>query len=328
MEKIKHNQTNKSKTILLILFTIFIILSHNVFADETNNILTVIHNNYQAAVDGDVDAYMNTMDTLFLDQTSPDGFSFADYYAGTFNVIEINKYNVNDPKIEFMNESALVFYNLKETIKNKDTNEEKNIDNDVVTFLWNYDGNWKIRWTISQSNYQFKLEAGLLTEIVADMTFSELDNVTLIDEAVDKGIYTKTNIDLKDKDNSASGRKGVFSNKILFFIMLLVILGLFVYAYVKNSKVKKKTNNILKKLFELLKQALIWIKKNGIPLVIKFSKWLWKWIVKICKLIFYHSKKAYQYMKPHVKKAYKKGMKKISDVKEKNKKSKSKKPSV
>ncbi len=303
MKQTRHNQIDMLKVILPFFFLILIALSSNALADKTDAILDVVNSNYQAAVNSDVESYMNTMDTLFLEETSPDDFSFADYYGGTFDIIETSKYSINDPQIEFLNDSALVFYNLQATIKNKETGEEKKIDNDVVTFLWDYDGDWKIRWTIAQSTFQFKLEAGLISDIVTDMTFSDLDNVTLIDEAVEKGIYTKEDVDLKDSAGSKDTSKGGFP---FLWIFLVILLGLFVYAYVKKPAFKKQTGNIVKKLHSVLRKSFIWLKNNAVPVIVKFSKWAWKWIMAISRLIINKSKMSYGKAKPHIQKYMKK----------------------
>ena len=192
------NKSNNLKNIFIIFSIIFFLINLSfisVFADANSDILKVINNNYLASQNGDVDAYIETMDTIFLDISSPDYFSYRDYFRGTFEVIDTIDYNINNPKIELMPNSALVFYNLKATIKNKETNEIKNIDNDVVTFLWNYDGKWKIRWSLTQSLYQLKAEAGLLSNVAVDMTLEDLDEVTLKQKAIDEGVY----IELKDK---------------------------------------------------------------------------------------------------------------------------------
>lgn len=310
MKRVIQLKIDKSKTILSVLLLILIVFSSNVLANDSDSILVVIKSNYQAAVDGNVDAYLSTMDTLFLDETSPEGFSFADYYKGTFEVIKTIDYNINNPQIEFMKDSALVFYNVQGTIKNKETGEEKKIDNDVVTFLWDYGNDWKIRWTIAQSMYQFKLEAGLLTNLVTDMTFSEMDNTSLMQEAIEKGIITKEDKDLKSKDSTGfiQEEKDSSGNKIPFLkIIFVILLGLFVYSYVKKPVVKTQVNKFAHKLISMLKYLFSWIKKNVIPYIISFSKW----IFKMSKLGIKHSKKAYMNAKPHVKKAYEKGKKKI-----------------
>jgi hypothetical protein len=110
--------------------------------------------------------------------------------------------------------------------------------------------------------------------------------------------------------NSEPGFKFSFG-KFFWFI----IFAAFGYFYVAKPIIRKKANNIFKKIIDLIAKGIKWFIKFGIPFIVKIIKWIVRGIVKLFKLVFHHSKKAYHKAKPHVKSAHKNLKKKVTDMK-------------
>ena len=187
------------------------------------------------------------------------------------------------------------------TIKNKELNEILNGQNDLG-------GNF--------AEHNFDLKA---TGSNVDEKFILYDNVEpTYDYEGDLG----EEIDIKVDKNKNKFKENVGSNdsgfrfplgKIMFFLFFVV----FGFYYFKKPGFKKKTDNFLKKVFDLLFKGINWFMKHGVPLIVKALKWILSMIVKVSNAIFHHSKKAYHKAKPHVIKAHKNIKNKINKTKKK-----------
>ncbi|MBU0757978.1 MAG: hypothetical protein KKF44_07950 [Nanoarchaeota archaeon] len=125
---------------------------------------------------------------------------------------------------------------------------------------------------------------------------------------------------VSESENNSGAAFSFPFGRILFYILL----GVFVFFYIKKPKFRKKTNDFAQKVWHLIKKSAKWFMKYGVPAILTFLKWLYNLIVKIIRGIVHHSKKAIEKTKPHVKKAHENIKKKIAENKEKKKKQKKK----
>jgi len=288
----------KYKFIIMFLFSAIIISN---IALGVSQPIDVLNEFYQASIDKNIDKYISVQDSLFIEKFG----DYKSYFENTFNEVDFINYEILNPEVFEKENRTLIFYELKGTFE-IDGNKT-DIDNDMVAFLWKYD-DWKVRWTITRDLFEKKIQYAMIMDTSIEMLFEEASNKTIKQQMVDEGL------DVTFDDETLDETSATFWP----WIILLVLLAIFVYFYIKKPAIKKQTNNVLKKVYT-------WLKVVFIPITIKFLRWLWKWIVKICKLIFHHSKKAYKKakphvkkayanVKPHVKKAYEKGKKKIINI--------------
>ncbi|MBT5419862.1 MAG: hypothetical protein HOK80_03145, partial [Candidatus Cloacimonetes bacterium] len=102
-------------------------------------------------------------------------------------------------------------------------------------------------------------------------------------------------------------------------ILALILIGVFVYFYIKKPRFKKKTNEFIEKTIIVVNKFVKCFTKNALPFIVKVLNWIMEAIIKLVNLIFHHSKKAYHHAKPHVKKTHANIKKKIEGVKNKKK---------
>lgn len=183
---------------------IFLLLVSGVYAADKEDVLQVLNDFYQTAMNEDLEGYIATQDPIYLDLITEGGIGYRDYFAAAFELTDVKDSTPTIQDVEIEGDMALVFYNLKGSATITETGEIKEIDNDMVAFLWHYADGWKVRWTITQTLYQYKIESEILSSVAAELTLTELDDTTLRDEMISEGLISMDKI-INQADDIGSG---------------------------------------------------------------------------------------------------------------------------
>jgi len=200
-------------TFVLLCSFMVLMLAHGASAfgakEELEGILTTF---YQASVDEDVDMYMSVLDELYIEQVSAEmgeGFVYAEFVAGTFDYFDTDRFSLDDLQFYGDEASALVTYSLKAKASSKD-GEKLDIDNDMIAFFWNYDGEWKLRWTMLRTTFDEKMLADMFNQYIIEDTVFDNEEYDVFQDALDKGIIAMDDYSLLDDEDvsSASSSSG------------------------------------------------------------------------------------------------------------------------
>jgi hypothetical protein len=178
----------------IVLAAILMILVPIALAADQDDVLLSLKEFYDSAKAEDVDRYYNSQDSLYLDLLGTKD-SIKGYFSGSFAQFDMLSYEIASPSYQIRDSQALVFYNLKSQIKITETGETKDIDNDMVAFLWKYNNGWKVRYTILESVYEEKLIDSIATLAAMDVMAESADNLSIQQEMVAKGLYTVSEAD-------------------------------------------------------------------------------------------------------------------------------------
>jgi|GEM_PF-5040024 len=189
---------------ILAFMILFLLLGSSAQAADKDDALQALNDFYQTAMNEDLEGYIATQDQIYLDLITEEGLDYRDYYSAAFELTDVLDNTLSIQEVEIEGDRALVFYNVKGSAIISETGETKNIDNDMAAFLWRYPEGWKVRWTITQSLYQYKIESEMLAGTAAELTLSELDETSLRDEMVSEGLISVNDILVEPNDASNS----------------------------------------------------------------------------------------------------------------------------
>jgi hypothetical protein len=197
-----------------------------VWAAEQDDVLASLKEFYDSAKAENVERYYNSQDSLYLNLLGNKD-SIKGYFAGSFAQFDTISYEIISPSYQIQGSQALVFYNLKSQIKITETGETKNLDNDMVAFLWKYSNGWKVRYTILESLYEKKLIDSVASLAAMDVLAESADNVSIQQEMEARGIY---NIDKSAFSKPSSGAPW------LLYVVIAVIVSAAVLFVLKKRK--------------------------------------------------------------------------------------------
>ncbi len=192
----------RKNVILVSIAMLLIVSAAPVYSEETEDISDVLHSYYQASVEEDVEIYMGTLDSAFFDDMMPEDQSYEDFVAGTFSVIDTLYYDIEDLSIKVMPDSALAFFTIKATIKQEEN--RKDVDNDMVAFLWKYGSDWKIRWVMTEKLYDLKLNSDVVNDMAVYLTIKDASEESLKDLASSLGVIEPEDESIMENEDDAA----------------------------------------------------------------------------------------------------------------------------
>jgi hypothetical protein len=169
-------------------------------SDETD-ILKVLNTYYSASKAKNVDMYVSLFDPLFIAGIS-DSDSFKGYVSGAFKEFDTLSYKISNSKVKISDNLGIVYYDLNGKVRIAETGEEKDVDNSMVAVFWKYPDGWKIRYTMLQSIYDQKIEAGIISQASMSNAMDSEDNETLKAQMIAEGTY-KAEIEAKLSEAAA-----------------------------------------------------------------------------------------------------------------------------
>ncbi len=198
-----------------------------IWAAEQDSVLASLKEFYDSAKAEDVDRYYTSQDSLYLDLLG-DKDSIKGYFAGSFAQFDTLSYEILSPSFQIRDRQALVFYNLKSQVKITETGETKDLDNDMVAFLWKYDDGWKVRYTILESVYEEKLIYSVASLAAMDVLAESADNVTIGQEMEALGLYTA--------DKAALSKSSSKTPWLLYAVIAIIAIVAGFFVLKKNKK--------------------------------------------------------------------------------------------
>ncbi len=275
----KSNYISFQKALFYVLISI-ICFTNISFASDESDIIEVLDIYYQASVDEDIEKYMGVIDKDYYEYIMPEGedWNYEDYVLGVFSEISTLSYELENKSVVIMDENtALVFYILISEVEHKETSEKVSINNDMVTFLYKYDNEWKIRWSITRVMYEAKLYADTFNTAVMFMTMDEMNEKSLKEEAIELGVLKISDEDIMDNDDTNIKLKNNYVVPDDDYLETNGIDGIENIDNEKSNFNQKEYEEYYKKHYSNQDEDSNWLGWLGLALLVIFLLWFAFW---------------------------------------------------
>jgi len=198
---------------------------------------------YDAAKAEDINAYLAVQDQQYWEIAA--GLdNYKTYISAVFDATDTASYEIINPTILIQDNRALVYYELKASITIKGTSEKKDIDNDMVAFLFKYPEGWKLRYSMLRELFDYKMDAGTLENIAAADTYIMNDNSSLKQQMISEGVLTKAELENVVSNTAAANQKNDAASNgagpvVLWIIIAIVIIAAVLFFVFKKKKPHK-----------------------------------------------------------------------------------------
>jgi len=241
------------RKIIVIAFFIFFSLMSSLIASsfasaaeltgDKKDVYDVLTQYYDTAKAKDIDKYMALQDTLYWEQVLGMD-NYKTYVSAVFAATDIKDYQIISPIFLVQDNMSLVYYELKSTLIIKDNSyENKDIDNDMVAFLFKYPEGWKVRYIILREQFDYKMISGTLSNIAVADSYITNDNSSLKEQFLADGVISQKDLDNVIGGVNASSDNAQVSGKgtgIVWIIIAIVGVVILIFLFVRKKKHHKE----------------------------------------------------------------------------------------